>query len=395
MIRDENEARLNSLKSGLIEACDRLLGSSGHNTLGFVLDTIRAYRGAIDRPLSDIQYTDAWRHGQRLQNLADAATREVDRMEPSLEDDQHAALNDLLVLHGPFMLSSAEGRALQAMADRFRATREEQERQREAVQAFKAAIQDSADKLVTDAVKQVIAETSDELGKGRYPERAVVTAETTNRNLLSTVGKAAANIGNHAAGGIIGGVAAGTALGGDLIGVSVEALNVAGHASKQFLLSHEMTLKGLIACSPESLAWLNHLIAWLRKRGPASTLRPAPEDAPAIVTNGLWTPGRVFCDIDEPWCPEMVVIPVGEFMMGSPEDEKGRQRNEGPQRHEIIENAFALGRFPVTFDAFDHFCDRTDREKPGDDGMGRGQRPVINVSWQDSVDYCDWLGNSN
>ena len=323
---NENQARLNSLKNGLIEACDRLLGSSGHNTLGFVLDTIRAYRGAIDRPLVDVQYTDVWRHGQRLQNLADAATREVDRLEPSLEDDQHAALNDLLDLHGPFMLSTEEGRALQAMADRYQATREQHERQKAAVQAFKEAIEDSRG-LVTDAVKQVIAETSDELGHGRYPERAAITAETTNRNFLSTAGKAAAYVGNHAAGGIIGGVAVGTAVGSGLVGVSIEALNTAGQASMQFILSHQMMLKGLAAGCTDSLtlAWLNHLIGWLRRRAAASTVPPAPEEAPAIVTKpDFWTPGRVFRDIDAPWCPEMVVIPKGTFMMGSPEDEEGR-----------------------------------------------------------------------
>lgn len=180
---DANEARLNSLKTGLIEACDRLLGSSGHNALGSVLGVIRAYRGAIDQPLTDIQYTDVWRYGQQLQNRADAATRDVDRMDPSLEDDQHAALNDLLDLHGPFVLSTAEGRALQAMADRYQATRGQQERQKEEVRALKEAVEESTG-LLTDAVKEVIAEVSDELGKGRHPERAAIMAETTNQNFF-------------------------------------------------------------------------------------------------------------------------------------------------------------------------------------------------------------------
>ena len=396
---DENEARLNSLKAGLIEACDRLLGSSGHNTLGFVLGTIRAYRSAIDQPLVDVQYTDVWRHGQRLQNLADAATREVDRLEPSLEDDQHAALNDLLDLHGPFMLSTAEGRALQAMADRYQATREQQEWQKEAVQAFKEAIEDSRG-LVTDAAKQVIAEASDELGRGHYPERAAITAETTNRNFLSTAGKVAAYVGNHAAGGIIGGVAVSTALGNDLIGVSVEALNAAGQASKQFLLGHEMVLKGLVACSTDILVWLNHLIGWLQRKQANQPnrmrmvevgLTSESDKAQPLASDTLWTPGRVFRDVDEPWCPEMVVIPAGEFMMGSPDDEEGRFDREGPQALITIHYQFALGRFPVTFDEYDHFCEEIGRDQPGDQGWGRGKRPTIHVSWQHASDYCSWL----
>ena len=41
------------------------------------------------------------------------------------------------------------------------------------------------------------------------------------------------------------------------------------------------------------------------------------------------TPGTVFRDIDAPWCPEMVVIPDGRFLMGSPESEEGRRRQRG------------------------------------------------------------------
>jgi formylglycine-generating enzyme required for sulfatase activity len=39
----------------------------------------------------------------------------------------------------------------------------------------------------------------------------------------------------------------------------------------------------------------------------------------------------VFRDIEAPWCPEMVVIPAGQFLMGSPLDEPERLEAEGPQ----------------------------------------------------------------
>jgi formylglycine-generating enzyme required for sulfatase activity len=99
----------------------------------------------------------------------------------------------------------------------------------------------------------------------------------------------------------------------------------------------------------------------------------------------------VFRDIDAPWCPEMVALPAGAFLMGSPEDEEGRFRGEGPQHPVTIGYRFAMGRYPVTFAEYDHFCGATKREKPGDSGWGRGRRPVINVTWQDATAYCDWL----
>ncbi len=99
----------------------------------------------------------------------------------------------------------------------------------------------------------------------------------------------------------------------------------------------------------------------------------------------------VFRDLDEPWCPEMVVIPSGSFLMGSPEDEEKRIDAEGPLHRVEIGYRFALGRYAVTFEEYDHFCEATGREKPEDRGWGRGRRPVINVSWHDAQDFCAWL----
>nr|VFK38396.1 MAG: Formylglycine-generating enzyme, required for sulfatase activity, contains SUMF1/FGE domain [Candidatus Kentron sp. TC] len=89
--------------------------------------------------------------------------------------------------------------------------------------------------------------------------------------------------------------------------------------------------------------------------------------------------------------PEMVVIPAGEFMMGSKEDEEGRDSDEGPRRRARIGKAFALGVTEVTFDDYDRFARATKRKLPADYGWGRGRRPVIDVSWEDAVEYAEWL----
>lgn len=85
------------------------------------------------------------------------------------------------------------------------------------------------------------------------------------------------------------------------------------------------------------------------------------------------------------------MLPAGEFLMGSPAGEDGRNGAEGPQHRVRIDVRFALGRYPVTFEEYDHFCAMTKRDLPGDAGWGRGRRPVINVSWRDAVAYCEWL----
>lgn len=92
----------------------------------------------------------------------------------------------------------------------------------------------------------------------------------------------------------------------------------------------------------------------------------------------------------EAWYPELVAIPGGTFSIGSPDDEAGRNDNEGPVRRIAIAG-FLMGRYPVTWVQYDHFCADTSRLRADDRGWGRGMRPAINVSQADALDYCAWL----
>ena len=102
-------------------------------------------------------------------------------------------------------------------------------------------------------------------------------------------------------------------------------------------------------------------------------------------------PGDTFRDCPE--CPEMVVVPAGEFMMGSPESEEDHSSAEGPQRTVKIAKPFAVGKFEVTFAEWDAcVAGGGCKHKPGDLGWGRDKPPVINVSWDDvTKEYLPWL----
>ena len=100
-------------------------------------------------------------------------------------------------------------------------------------------------------------------------------------------------------------------------------------------------------------------------------------------------PGRTFRDC--PNCPEMVVIPAGSFLMGSPTGEADRQEDEetssgsgGSQLRVTIPKPFAMGKYVVTFDEWDAcvMAGGCNGYKPKDEGWGRGNRPVINVSME-------------
>jgi formylglycine-generating enzyme required for sulfatase activity len=89
-------------------------------------------------------------------------------------------------------------------------------------------------------------------------------------------------------------------------------------------------------------------------------------------------------------CPEMVVVPTGSFMMGSPANEIGRTINEGPQHEVTIRRPFAVGEFEVTYEewmaCYAHMgCIRVPNL------WSRRQWPVRSVSWNDAKQYVAWL----
>jgi len=82
---------------------------------------------------------------------------------------------------------------------------------------------------------------------------------------------------------------------------------------------------------------------------------------------------------------EWIKVEGGSFQMGS-----NLMVKEKPV-HKVELDSFYISKYEVTFSQYDKFCETTGRRKPGDEGWGRGNRPVINVSWNDAKAFCDWL----
>jgi formylglycine-generating enzyme required for sulfatase activity len=115
-------------------------------------------------------------------------------------------------------------------------------------------------------------------------------------------------------------------------------------------------------------------------------------------------PGQSFKECRN--CPEMVVLPTGEFTMGSPPDEPERDQDE-PQQRITIAEPFAMSRTPITWDQWeacvrDNWCEGAAIDEAlrlGFDGQpnpdyrdyGRGSRPVVGVSWYDAQHFVGWL----
>ncbi len=134
---------------------------------------------------------------------------------------------------------------------------------------------------------------------------------------------------------------------------------------------------------------------------------PSPNLYPLLSKNQTSTTPQTNSTINEPILPttntrfnvktftrhditiEYVEIVSGSFMEGSPLSESERENNEYNLQRSV--DKFNLGVTEVTFNQYDAFCDATHRKKPNDEGWGRGNRPVINVSGDDVTAFCNFM----
>ena len=140
----------------------------------------------------------------------------------------------------------------------------------------------------------------------------------------------------------------------------------------------------LVTCEPSPVS---PLVEQCRER------EQAPQGVLGPQARQIRYVGDIFRDC--PNCPEMVVLPAGFFLMGSPPDAAWSPdvSQEQPYHPVTIAEPFAVGRYEVTFDEWDACVAEggCNCYEPEDENWGRGRRPVINVSWAEAQDYLYWL----
>jgi formylglycine-generating enzyme required for sulfatase activity len=198
--------------------------------------------------------------------------------------------------------------------------------------------------------------------------------------------------------------------------------------------------KGYEVTTPDDVGTAE-FAAWIKSEGEAALMAAQPK-ATVLATVGAFKvralrpltaneehtlqPKDSFRECFD--CSEMVVVPAGGFLMGSPAHEDGRGPEEGPRHRVTIAKPLAVGKFEVTFSEWDacvtagsckhrpdheprpellaellkmlpsEIAGRTEKwpiwfKRMSDPkSWGRGQRPVINVSWNDiTKEYLPWL----
>ncbi len=131
-----------------------------------------------------------------------------------------------------------------------------------------------------------------------------------------------------------------------------------------------------------------------------------------VAGEALWWAQRNTLPFDYAWkkiswelgfspLPSLITIPAGKFKMG------GEATDEQPLHLVKIFNPFQLTQHEITFEQYDYFAwsmrtagiglkhkadlQTQDNPYPEDEGWGRADRPVINVSWNEAQDYTNWL----
>lgn len=90
---------------------------------------------------------------------------------------------------------------------------------------------------------------------------------------------------------------------------------------------------------------------------------------------------------------EMVLIPHGTYIQGSPDDEEGRRPNESPRHYVTIRNDFLISRYEITNKLYRLFdANHQDRIMYGYN-LGESEAPVVWITWEEANEFCEWLSS--
>lgn len=157
----------------------------------------------------------------------------------------------------------------------------------------------------------------------------------------------------------------------------------------------QIIIRGLLSVVILGLiGWINQDVVkqtlnWHLKMRPLMAQNFQPFVKTRAFTDALM-PSQSFQDCAKD-CPEMIIVPAGDFTMGSPKTEPDRGDDEGPQRLVSFKDRFAISKYPVTIEEWNTCVAVGGCPEVSDGGFTEARRPVVNVNWDEAQIYLSWL----
>tara|TARA_R110000868_G_scaffold29800_5_gene110662 strand:+ start:5385 stop:6605 length:1221 start_codon:yes stop_codon:yes gene_type:complete len=234
-----------------------LVGIRGGNAYGELEEIAEKYLELISMPIDQINSGRVWAVGLRLESWASSVQRNIQNgFLPELENNQKAALDSLLGLHAPFIMSTRTGRVMFERSSEYHRNEVEDEGFRKVSNLLVNVIRNSS-LLISSEVIEEVSQINSAIGIGPRPERFIVAAKTTDQNLLATIAKNA--IGFFAATSFAGVLGQSQMFQGTLhqIGGGLDQ-------SILFFVNNYDDLKLFAAGAGQEMAWLGRFMSWLK-----------------------------------------------------------------------------------------------------------------------------------
>lgn len=262
LFEDDELAQTAALRAILESAADDLLSTlAGSNAFAFLSGITRQYRAGLSTaPLAiDLVYA----LGVRLENARDRLRAMIDTGDyPEMGWVAGEALDSVLAIHGPLILSTARGRYLVELSQQYSRTELEIVAYREVARGIAQAAINAPNLVGREAAEALVAATND-IGVGPHPERSLQVAHSGNRNLIITIAGAVALWVLKEP--IAVGVAA------SIPGVSLsEVTRMVANASWAFLETNAPILKQFAAIAGPDMGWLSALLRRIDRGPPAA-----------------------------------------------------------------------------------------------------------------------------
>lgn len=242
------------LRGVALASADELIGLlSGSNAFASLVTAAKNYRAAVGAAPMSVDLVYAF--GVRLENARSRLFEEIERGDaPPMGASAAAALDSVLAIHGPMLLSTKRGQELIELASAYSQPDIDSEKYRSAAQGLVAAVRD-ANELVSSEAADTLAAVNQDVGTGPYQERSLHVAHSGNRNILIILSSLAALS-------IVPAVGAGFSLSDPGVGIS-ELVRAASNSAWRFLYSQMPVLQHFVAAS--GMADMGWLAALLRK----------------------------------------------------------------------------------------------------------------------------------